>query len=397
MKLHVDMFGDFVIYVDGAEAFRYEGRTRKLWNLLQYFLINRNRKIPQAELFSIAHLRGNSVQQENSLKNLIYRLRHMLEESNLPKVEYIICEKSVYSWNPDVIVILDCEILEQEYRTACEDTQNQEKQLVHYMAAIEQYRGNFLPQSQDEEWIKELSQKYHAIFCECMKKTYHILQEKKNLDCMEDFCRHAVKMNPEGEEEICLYIELLMYKNQCREAMELYTAFSKRLLKEHDCVPSPKAEELYHKIIQRLNHVQTDINIVESDLKKANIGYGPYYCQYEIFKNMYRLLSGVISKDNSLYLLLFTIVDAQGKLPGVKLLHAGMRFLQLAIGKTLNCGDVYAQYNATQYVVMLRSDTEENTKILAERILNNYSQLYPNKKVVANVAYQSLNPTEQAD
>lgn len=51
MKLHIEMFGEFTIYVDGEKNFQYEGRTRKLWNLLQYLLVNRNRPVPQAELF----------------------------------------------------------------------------------------------------------------------------------------------------------------------------------------------------------------------------------------------------------------------------------------------------------------------------------------------------------
>ena len=70
MKLHIEMFGEFTIYVDGEKNFQYEGRTRKLWNLLQYLLVNRNRPVPQAELFSIAHLDGKKGKPENSV---IYR------------------------------------------------------------------------------------------------------------------------------------------------------------------------------------------------------------------------------------------------------------------------------------------------------------------------------------
>ena len=66
MKLHIEMFGEFTIYVDGEKNFQYEGRTRKLWNLLQYLLVNRNRPVPQAELFSIAHLDGKKGKPENS-------------------------------------------------------------------------------------------------------------------------------------------------------------------------------------------------------------------------------------------------------------------------------------------------------------------------------------------
>lgn len=111
MKLHIEMFGEFTIYVDGEKNFQYEGRTRKLWNLLQYLLVNRNRPVPQAELFSIAHLDGKKGKPENSLKNLIYRLRGLLEESDLPKEDYILCRRGAYQWNPEISVTLDIEVL----------------------------------------------------------------------------------------------------------------------------------------------------------------------------------------------------------------------------------------------------------------------------------------------
>lgn len=85
MKLYVDMFGEFTIYADGEPAFQYEGRTRKLWNLLQYLLIKRGTMVPQSELIKIARLDGRKGKPENSLKNLIYRLRSLLENSDLPK------------------------------------------------------------------------------------------------------------------------------------------------------------------------------------------------------------------------------------------------------------------------------------------------------------------------
>ena len=107
MKLHIEMFGEFTIYVDGEKNFQYEGRTRKLWNLLQYLLVNRNRPVPQAELFSIAHLDGKKGKPENSLKNLIYRLRGLLEESDLPKEDYILCRRGAYQWNLEISVTLD--------------------------------------------------------------------------------------------------------------------------------------------------------------------------------------------------------------------------------------------------------------------------------------------------
>lgn len=77
------------------------------------------------------------------MKNLIYRLRGLLEESDLPKEDYILCRRGAYQWNPEISVTLDIEVFEQEYREAMAAAGNMENSLVHYMAALEQYHGVF--------------------------------------------------------------------------------------------------------------------------------------------------------------------------------------------------------------------------------------------------------------
>lgn len=396
MKLHIEMFGEFTIYVDGEKNFQYEGRTRKLWNLLQYLLVNRNRPVPQAELFSIAHLDGKKGKPENSLKNLIYRLRGLLEESDLPKEDYILCRRGAYQWNPEISVTLDIEVFEQEYREAMAAAGNMENSLVHYMAALEQYHGVFLPKSQDEEWVREYSAHYQKLFFNCMKEAYNIFSQKKDLGFMEQLCRRSIEMQPQSEELYQLYIQVLMQQNQHKQALEVYASYETMLYKESGQKPSESLQTLYREIIKELNNMHADISTVKNDLREANAGNGAYYCPYDIFKNMYRLLARSVSRTGqSVYLLLFTVSDTRGELPTIKRLNASMRSLQLAIGKSLRKGDVYSQYSGTQYVVMLQSINEENGKMVVGRILKNYEQLYQEPKVVVNFMLEPLDPVEK--
>lgn len=144
-----------------------------------------------------------------------------------------------------------------------------------------------------------------------------------------------------------------------------------------------------------ISNMQADINIVVSDLKEVNAGSGAYYCQYDIFKNMYRLLARSISRTGqSVFLLLFTISDTNGEVPTAKTLHAAMRSLQLAIGKSLRRGDVYAQYSNTQYVVLLQPLNEQNSCMIANRITSSYEQIYQNKKVIVNHMLQEMEPVD---
>lgn len=395
MKLYVDMFGEFTIYADGEPAFQYEGRTRKLWNLLQYLLIKRGTMVPQSELIKIARLDGRKGKPENSLKNLIYRLRSLLENSDLPKQNYIICEHGAYAWNPNIPITLDAEIFEQEWKEACLLDNAPEKRLIHYLAAIELYKGKFLPQSQKEAWVQSMAGYYHHVFIDCVNGAYEIFKEKKDMGFMDELCRKALTIDPLSEELCRLYIDVLIRQNQYKRALSVYSAFVERLQKELDQRPSKAMVHLYQDIIKMISDMQADINIVVSDLKEVNAGSGAYYCQYDIFKNMYRSLARSISRTGqSVFLLLFTISDTNGEVPTAKTLHAAMRSLQLAIGKSLRRGDVYAQYSNTQYVVLLQSLNEQNGCMIANRITSSYEQIYQNKKVIVNHMLQEMEPVD---
>ena len=234
MNFTVDMLGEFTIYVDGKAMFCYEGRTRKLWNLLQYLLICRDRMVPQEELIEISHLHGTEGRADNSLKNLIYRLRRILENSDLPKMEYIICGRGSYGWNPEIPVTLDIDIFEQEYHAArAAENVSQEEKLMYYLSAIELYKGEFLPQSQKEDWVKKLSQKFQDMYCNSLKTVYEIFKEKKDLRFMEELCKRSLTISPMNEELCCLYLDLLLYQKQFKEALKIYSDFTKNLSKEY--------------------------------------------------------------------------------------------------------------------------------------------------------------------
>ena len=264
------------------------------------------------------------------------------------------------------------------------------------MAALEQYHGVFLPKSQDEKWVREYSDHYQKLFFYCMQETYNIFNQKKDLGFMEELCKRSIEMQPWSEDLYHLYIQVLMQQNQHKKALEVYSEYENAIYKESGKKPSESLQLLYREIIKELNNMQADISMVKNDLREANAGNGAYYCSYDIFKNMYRLIARSVSRTGqSVYLLLFTVSDTKGELPTIKRLNASMRSLQLAIGKSLRKGDVYSQYSGTQYVVMLQSINEENGKMVVGRILKNYELLYQEPKVVVNFMLEPLDPVEK--
>ena len=92
---------------------------------------------------------------------------------------------------------------------------------------------------------------------------------------MEELCKRSLTISPMNEELCCLYLDLLLYQKQFKEALKIYSDFTKNLSKEYR-TPSPILEEQYKEIIKSITHVQADIDTVKNDLREANFGRGAY-------------------------------------------------------------------------------------------------------------------------
>lgn len=394
MELYIKTFGKFCILIDGKPAFEYTGRTKKLWNLLEYMIVNRNAQTTQKDLIKVAGLTTRSDCPENALKNLMYRLRLLLAESNLPEKDYILCGHGTYYWNRTIECVVDCEEFEKEWKTAGNSSLDEAERLEHYQAAIDLYQGYFLTKSARENWVVPLSAYYHRIFCDCVNSSFRLRSHNGNYESMVDVCQLATSLDPYNEKLNELYILTLVKLNRHKEALQVYNEFIEKLYKEVGVNPSENISNLYQEIIKTLNNVQLDINMVKNDLREANDNVrGAYFCQYEIFKYMYRFLARSIPRTGqSVFLVLLTVSDSNGETPSVKLLNASMKILHESIMTSLRMGDVFARYSNTQYVIMLPSLNYENGKMVVKRILSNFNCRYRNKKIIVNYMLQPLDP-----
>lgn len=394
MEMEIKMFGKFLILVDGKPAFEYTGRTKKLWNLLEFMIINRHNQFSQRELIQVAGLEDKSDHPENALKNLMYRLRTLLQESSLPNQEYILCGRGVYYWNKVVACEVDAEEFEKEWKIAGNVVLDEEERLKHYQKAEQMYKGYFLISSAKEEWVIPLSAYYHRIYCDCVSSIFRLQAHKHDYEPTVEICKNATILDPYSEKLSELYILSLVKMKRHKEALQVYNEFIDKLYKEIGVAPSESMSSLYQEIIKTLNNIQLDINMVKNDLREANSSVrGAYFCQYEIFKNMYRFLARSIPRTGqSVFLVLLTVSDQNGDLPSVKLLNASMKLLGEAIASSLRIGDVYARYSNVQYVVMLPSLNYDNAKMVVKRVLSCFNTHYRNKRIVINYMFQPLDP-----
>lgn len=394
-SFRVTMLGGFTISRDGKLCLEDAGRSRKVWNLLEYLLVNRGRDISQDDLIQVC---GNeeSADPAKVLKNLAYRLRTMLAEHGLPAEECIIFRRGVYAWNPALPCTVDAEEFEELWKRASGGSLRQDQQLKCYLEAIELYHGRFLPRSAFEEWVVPLSTYYQRLYVECIYGAYDILSTQKNYEPMVSICNRAVSIDPYDEGIYELLIRSLIQLGRHKDALAAYEAISKVLYDDLGVNPSDSLSALYRDIMKTIKSVETDLAIIKEDLREAMGKRGAYLCHYEIFKDIYRFIARTLERTGqSVYIMLCTLTDSEDDIPPVSLQHSAMEKLKEVIGCSLRRGDLYARYSCTQYVVMLPGTNYENGCMVGKRISDNFRRDYPGHGVKLHYKLLPLDPCLQ--
>ena len=98
---NLDTFGGFALSFDGL-CLRDDGsRSRKVWNLLSYLILNRERDLGVAELYQLLWQDKDEENPYGALKTLVFRVRRLLEEAGFPAAAMVLSSKGIYRWNPD--------------------------------------------------------------------------------------------------------------------------------------------------------------------------------------------------------------------------------------------------------------------------------------------------------
>ena len=115
-KVDVTMFGKFTLKQEGMEvphAVSLTGRSRRLWTLTAYLILNRNRGVSAQELIDLLWPEAENDNPLSTLQNNVSRARAALAELGFTHAKVIIHnEKGYYRWAPDRETQLDVEQFE---------------------------------------------------------------------------------------------------------------------------------------------------------------------------------------------------------------------------------------------------------------------------------------------
>lgn len=391
--LQVNLLGEFSLTYNGMSIDDSGSRSKKLWMLLEYLLVFRGREVTQNEIIELLWPDEDVSNPANTLKVLIHRIRQTLDQLGLDGKSLIVSHRGTYSWqNNGVELVVDTDLFEKLYRKA-EAEKDPEQRLTHLLRAIDVYKGDFLPKMSYEVWVVPICTYYHGMYIKLVKDAIVILNERKRFDDIIRICHNAVVVDPYDESLHISLIEALADSSRYREALSHYESATKMFYSQFGITPSQEFMAVYKRVIKMTNDVETDLTIIKGGLQEVQDARGAFYCEYEIFKEIYQLEARAqMRSGQTVFLCLLTITDANGERLKQKTLSPAMDKLMNAIGTSLRHGDVYTRFSISQYLVILPCVTLENGEMVMERIIRRFRRDNPRSTAVIHYNVQPIEP-----
>ncbi len=392
------------VYTLGGCSIVYEGKSldfktvssKSIWTLLQYLIRHRGRTVTNNELIERLYPEDKSDQPQSALKTLVHRARERLNQLGYLDGKEILGQRSGgYFWNSDIPISVDVEKFEALIQEAAALDGNKKAQLQLRLEAVGLYKGDFLPDFAFEAWVLPISSYYRYLYVNTASLCLEELTEGGQYGAAASLAQSAIAIEP-YEERLYYYLILtLIHTNQISAAKAQYEDMAQRFYSEFGVTPSDELQELYKKLLASRNGVELDLNIIKAQMREAGQRSGAFYCEYEFFKDVYRLeVRSAARRGAPIHICLMNI-SGKDEAPLSKKVHSNvMKKLSESIQAALRSGDVYSRYSVSQYVILLPNASYENSQIVLERILRKFRQnsSYPQAEITYSIQMINAEP-----
>lgn len=391
--IYINTLGEFSITIGNNSINDRGSQAKKPWCLLEYLVTFRNKEIGLNELTDLFWRNDNSQNPQGALKTLLCRVRKLLTPLGYPPQSLLTQRRGSYAWTPDFETVVDADRFEELAIKALAEDLSEDVLKATCLAALDLYKGDFLPKSAAEDWVIPISTYYHSLYQKVVHKTVELLSRQDNQEKIIEVCQKGVQIEPFDEDIHYHLIYALFTSGNQNGALEHYTQTVDMFYNEFSITPSERLKELY-KIIQDKEHgINTDLSLIQKSLQEETASLGAYYCEYAVFKDIYQLQRRTVERTgDSIYLCLITISDLNGNLFKSNILVKAMNELEEAIRTSLRRGDVYTRYSISQYMFLLPTASYENGEKVLKRIIHNFRKGYSRKNMIINHSLQLVTP-----
>ena len=381
------MLGEFKLYVGDVLIDDDISRSHKMWSLLAYLIMHRDRNVPQEELIEVLWPDDNSQNPGNALKTLLYRTRATILPLIGDEPQLILSQRGSYSWNHTLPCEVDAEQFAALANEASDKSLPDNERRILYKKAVFLYQQDFLPRLAEKLWVIPLATFYHGLYLEAVFEYAGLLLKAELYGELASLANAAIAIEPYDDKLHSLLITALLRQGNSLAALNHYDVATDLLYRNFGVRPSEELRALYQEIMKERKSLEMDLAVIQTDLQEAALRPGAFVCDYGFFREAYRLEARRAGREGScVHVALITVSLPDGKTPALNPLNTTMDQLLEAIRLNLRRGDILTRYSGAQYVLMLPTANYEDSQMVMERIVNSFYQ--QNRKSFLKISYK---------
>lgn len=393
--LQVRMLGDFTLCTPSARVSDGDNRSKKVWLFLAYLISRRGEAVEAGEYIDLLWAgEARSTNPANALKTILHRARAALEPlwPNAGR-ELILREGTAYRWNTEIPLWLDLDEFDRLGR-AGDGEGGPEERLKLCLAALELYRGDFLPRLSSHPWVKPIAESYHRSYLALVLRTVPLLEETHRYQEAAEVCRAALALAPYEEELYRRRMEALIRLGKQREAAAVYEELSKLFMARLGAMPGEETRTVYRRALSELQDRALPVDAVLEQLREPDGPGGALFCPYDTFRSIYHLVARSLARSGgSVHLALLSVHHKDcAQALSRRSLDRAMDNLQEVIRSSLRRGDAATRCSVSQFLLLLPQASFENSQTVCDRILRAFARKYPHSPACPRSAVFPLEP-----
>ena len=385
--LQLKMFGEFSISNEHFSLATTKKNGLSNFLLIAYLVSNRGNHITTESLIEMLWPTEKASNPSGALRTLIYRVRKDLAKF-FPDEEIELIERTnnIYSWNFDVPCSIDVYEFESYYHQASRE-QDPQQQYELLTKAFNLYTGEFLPMFSYHSWVMFRNNYYGNLYVHCANKMCQYLNQSGDYEGIITLCEKAFEYAPAIDETLYKQKIYAMLKlDRAQAALDYYHSILDMFSREHGLDISDSMHDIYEQIISCLPNQYQTISALETQLRQRNCSPGSFYCNFDIFQNIYQInLRSVRRSQRHRFLILLTLRDSTTPAAVSDELKEEMDLLQQIMESRLRTNDVYTKSSFCQYSLIITASGEAGCDVVKTRLLSTYNSRTRHKHITLTI------------
>lgn len=214
---------------------------------------------------------------------------------------------------------------------------------------------------------------------------------KKAQNILNMFCDKTMQV---GYSNTTASIGIAQYPDDGRDFQMLYRNADKSLY--HIKNNGKNSIQLFQneQTVSEKYNTNADFNNVRHMIEKdMNCVSGSLQVAYDEFRKIYDFISRYVKRNHQLVqTLLFTLRGSDNGYPDASSLENAMDALKTSVITSLRASDVGTEYSSSQYIVILMDANMDNGKMVTQRVIEKFHQIYTDSDIILTYDIQAMHP-----